>query len=198
GKSTDDKLVTLCWFPHFSPDGKWLVTAHGSWRQEEGGEVRVWNVATGKARHVIASPRGVRAVIWSPKGTFFASGNYQGDLRLYDPETAKVMAEMQTPRGDAIEVLQVTPDEQTIIGATITGWIHLWDVKNKKVKRSLEAHKCGIWGMRLAADGKTLATAGKDEHVRVWNIETGMRLHELPHPAKTEGVAFTSDGATLA
>src|SRR5207249_4843678 len=73
-----------------------------------------------------------------------------------------------------------------------------WDVKNKKVKRSLEAHKGGIWGMRLAADGKTLATAGKDEHVRVWNIETGMRLHELPHPAKTEGVAFTSDGATLA
>jgi WD40 repeat protein len=65
-EATSDKLVTLAWFPSFSPDGKWLVTAHGSWRGEEGGEVRVWNVTTGKVRHTVPSPRGVRAVIWSP------------------------------------------------------------------------------------------------------------------------------------
>ncbi len=113
----DEKLVTLAWFPDFSPDGRWLVTPHGSWKAEEAGEVRVWEVLTGKLRHVIKSPRGVRAVIWSPKGTFFASGNYQGDLRLYDPKTAEVTLELQTPPGDSIQVLEVTPDEQTIVGA---------------------------------------------------------------------------------
>src|SRR5262249_44891450 len=25
------KVVRLVWFPRFSPDGKWLITAHGSW-----------------------------------------------------------------------------------------------------------------------------------------------------------------------
>ncbi|HEX5106353.1 MAG TPA: hypothetical protein VFV87_21185, partial [Pirellulaceae bacterium] len=72
-----EKLVTLCWFPDFSPDGKWLVTPHGSWKTTEAGEVRVWNVVTGEAKHIIPSPRGVRTVLWSPKGTFFASGNYR-------------------------------------------------------------------------------------------------------------------------
>jgi WD40 repeat protein len=197
-KKEGEKLVTLAWFPDFSPDGKWLVTPHGSWRQDEGGEVRVWNVATGKARYVIKSPRGVRAVIWSPKGTFFASGNYRGDLWLYDPETGGVTLELKTPSGGSIEILQVTPDEQTIIGCTGAGWVQLWDVKGKKVKKSFPAHAGGIWGMRLAADGKTLATAGKDAFVRVWNIETGKALHEIKHPGETNGVAFTSDNATLA
>jgi WD40 repeat protein len=197
-KSKDgEKVVTLAWFPDFSPDGKWLVTPHGSWKQEEAGEVRVWDVMTGKVRHVIPSPRGVRAVIWSPKGTFFASGNYRGDLRLYDPETAEATLELRSPGGGSIEVLQVTPDEQTIIGATGSGWIQVWDIKQKKVKQSIPSHKGGVWGMRLAADGKTLAAAGKDTYVRLWNIETGKRVHELPHPGETNGVAFTSDSATL-
>jgi WD40 repeat protein len=193
-----DKLVTLAWFPDFSPDGKWLVTPHGSWRKEEAGEVRVWNVMRGKPRYIIKSPRGVRAVIWSPKGTFFASGNYQGDVRLYQPETAEVLAELKTPNGGSIEILQVTPDEQTIIGCTGSGWVQAWDVKAKRVKRSIQAHRGGIWGMRLAPDGKTLATAGKDTFVRVWSLDTGKKLHELAHPGETNGVAFTSDNATLA
>jgi WD40 repeat protein len=193
----EEKLVTLAWFPSFSPDAKWLVTPHGSWRKEEAGEVRVWNVTTGKPRYVIASPRGVRAVIWSPKGTFFASGNYQGDLWLYDPETVKVILELKTPRG-SIEVLQVTPDEQSIVAASGSGSVHVWDLKSKKLKKSIQAHSGGIWGMRLAADGKTLATAGKDAYVRVWNLDTGKPLHELQHPGETNGVAFTSDSKILA
>jgi WD40 repeat protein len=193
----EDKPVTLAWFPDFSPDGKWLVTPHGSWKKDEAGEVRVWNVKTGKVRHIISSPRGVRTVIWSPKGTFFASGNYRGDVRLYDPEIADVLLELKTPKGGSIEVVQVTPDEQTIIGASGSGWVHAWDRKGKKIKTSFKAHEGGIWGMRLAPDGKTLATAGKDGFVRVWDLETQKPLHELKHPGETNGVAFTSDSATL-
>jgi WD40 repeat protein len=196
--AAQDKPVTLAWFPDFSPDGKWIVTPHGSWKQGEAGEVRVWNVATGKPKHIIPSPRGVRAVIWSPKGTFFASGNYQGDLRLCDPETAEVLLELKAPRGDSIEILQVTPDEQTILGSSGSGQVYTWDVKGKRLKNSLKAHAGGIWGMRLSPSGKLLATAGKDTFVRLWDLATGNPLHEIKHSGETNGVAFTSDNKTLA
>jgi WD40 repeat protein len=194
----EEKAVTLAWFPDFAPDGKWLVTPHGSWKSNEGGEVRVWDVKTGKVRHVIPSPRGVRTVLWSPKGTFFASGNYRGDLRLYDPETAEVIVSLQAPNADTIEVLQVSSDEKTIYGASGSGKVHTWDLSSKTHTMMLMAHQGGIWGMRLSPSDRILATAGKDGYVRVWSTETHKLLNALKHPSETNGLAFTSDSATLA
>src|SRR5262245_31896161 len=68
----DDEVVRLIWFPRFSPDSKWLITAHGSWDGKEGGEVRVWDAASGKPKFVIPVPHGIRTVGWAPKGKFFA------------------------------------------------------------------------------------------------------------------------------
>ena len=76
--------VRFAWFIDFSPAGNWLVAPYGGWDGDEGGEVRVWDVKTGEAKFVIPSSRGVRAAAWSPKGTFFASGNYGGEIRLYE------------------------------------------------------------------------------------------------------------------
>jgi WD40 repeat protein len=195
-----EKPVTLAWFAAFSPDAKWLVTPHGSWKGEEAGEVRIWNVATGEVNHVIPSPRGVRAVAWSPKGTFFASGNYGGQLRLYDPETAKVMLELKTPTGGSIETLQISPDEKTIYGSSGNGEVNVWDVAEKMHKWSFKAHTGGIWGMRLSRDGKMLATAGKDTLVCVWMVSTGkpLAMWKKKHPSETNGVAFNSSGTLLA
>jgi WD40 repeat protein len=149
----EEKPVTLAWFPAFSPDATWLVTPHGSWKPEEGGEVRVWNVETGKAKHVIPSPRGVRTVAWSPKGTFFASGNSQGDLRLYDPETAMILA--AGVFGGSVGLAD-TPDEKSRLasgnGQSICGTL--------VTKAKLSFPACtGICGW-VGPDGKTLA-AGK-------------------------------------
>jgi WD40 repeat protein len=194
-----DKPVTLAWFAAFSPDAKWLVTPHGSWKGDEAGEVRVWNVATGEVKHVIKSPRGVRAAAWSPKGTFFASGNYAGHLRLYDPETAEVKLELKT-RGGSIETLQISPDEKTIYGSSGNGEVNVWDIPGKKHASSFKAHTGGIWGMRLSRDGKMLATAGQDTFVNVWLVSTDkpVAMWKKKHPSETNGVAFTSSGTLLA
>ena len=81
------KAVRLVWFPRFSPDGKRLITAHGSWDANEGGEVRVWEAETGKPKFVIPTERGVRTVAWAPNGKFFVSGDYGGSIFFYDAET---------------------------------------------------------------------------------------------------------------
>lgn len=199
---TAGKPIRFAWFVDFSPDGNLLVTSYGGWDSDEKGEVYVWNIETGRPRFVIPSDRGVRAVVWSPKGTFFASGNYGGLARLYDSKTGKTMLDLSTvdtpTKGGSIEVLQITPDERWIIGGTGNGKILIWERMTGKLMRTISGHYGDIWGMRLAEDGVTLASAGKDQAVRVWNIESGKRLYEFDHPEATNGVAFTSDRRLLA
>lgn len=192
----EDKPVRLIWFPRFSPDGKWLISAHGGWDQNEGGEARVWDVETGKTKFVIPSERGVRAVGWSAKGKFFAVGNYGGVVRLYDTESGKPTGELRLP-GSA-EVLQITPDEKRLITAHGDGSVRVTELASKKEAYAWkQVHRGGIWGMRLSPNGKTLATAGKDGFVRVFDIQDFKKVHEFKHPGETNGVAFTHDSKFL-
>lgn len=192
----EEKVVRLIWFPRFSPDGKWLLTAHGSWDGKEGGEVRMWNAETGEVKHVLKQPRGVRSVAWSPKGNFFASGNYQGDIRLYDAKTGTQMQEVKA--GGSAEVVLVSPDEKRLIAAQGNGSVRMWELPSRKEIYTWKGvHKGGIWGMTISPDGNTLATAGKDQFVRVYDLPSQKVLHELKHPGETNGLAFSLDNKRL-
>jgi WD40 repeat protein len=192
----EEKPVRLIWFPRFSPDGKWLISAHGGWDQNEGGEARVWDVETGKTKFVIPSERGVRTVGWSPKGKFFAVGNYGGVVRLYDAETGKPTGELRLP-GSA-EVLQITPDDKRLVTAHGDGSVRVSELASRKeVYAWNQVHRGGIWGMRLSPDGKSLATAGKDGFVRLLDMAGFKVVHEFKHPGETNGVAFTNDNKFL-
>ncbi len=190
------KVVRLVWFPRFSPDGKSLLSAHGGWEVQEAGEVRLWNVETGKAEHVIEHPRGVRTVAWSPTGNFFVSGDFGGTLRLFDAGTAKLTKEIQP--GDMIEGVRITENETRLITTHSNGDVLIFALPTlQEVHRFTAAHQENIWGMALSPDGKLLATAGKDKHVRIVDLEALKVVHELQHPNVTNGLAFSLDGKRL-
>lgn len=193
---TDDKPVRLAWFPRFSPDNKFLISAHGGWESKEGGEVRVWEAETGKPRFVNATDRGVRTVGWAAKGKFFVAGDYGGTVHFYDAQSGKPSSEMQF--FDSVEVLQISPDDSRLVTAHGNGTVRITEIASKKeVRVWKQVHRGGIWGMRLSPDGKKLATAGKDAFVRIYDVETGHVLHDLQHPGETNGLAFTKDNQKL-
>jgi RNA polymerase sigma factor (sigma-70 family) len=62
----------------------------------------------------------------------------------------------------------------------------------------LGGHKGAVRAVAFAPDGKTLATAGADKTVRVWDLATRRQIHKLEQPDEAAGVAFSPDGKTLA
>lgn len=191
-----DKVVRLIWFPRFSPDGRRLLTAHGSWDAKEAGEVRVWNVQTGKAEHVLAHPRGVRTVAWSPSGAFFISGAYGGSLRYFDGDTAKMDQSVYLRHG--VEGARFLNDEKQLVTTHTNGDIRVFELPSRKEVHRLEgAHRGGIWGMAVSPNATRLATAGKDKFVRLWDLDARQILHEIKHPGETNGVAFSRDNKRL-
>jgi len=193
GARQDRKVVRLAWFPRYSPDGKWLATAHGHWDANEGGEVRVWDAQTGEAKFVIPTQRGVRTVAWAPKGEYFVSGDYGGMISFYDAQSGKRTDEIKLPRN--VEVLQFLPDEQrrVLVAAVGDGSVRVFDVPSKKPLHSWKLHR-KVWGMAISPDGKTLCMCGQDRVAHLLDMDNYEVLHRLQHPADVNGVVFTEDG----
>jgi RNA polymerase sigma factor (sigma-70 family) len=62
----------------------------------------------------------------------------------------------------------------------------------------LVGHKGKVNAITFAHGGKSVATAGADGTVRVWDPTTGVQLHKLEQAGKAAGVAFSPDGRVLA
>jgi WD40 repeat protein len=190
--ATAAKPVSLIWFPRFSPDGKWLLTAHGHWDARQGGEVRMWEAATGKPKHVIAQPRGVRSVCWSPDSSYFVMGGYAGDMRVFATATGKQLHEANL--GTNIEGVAITSDEKKLVATLGSGSIKVFELPSyQEVQTIKSAHNGGTWGMCLSPDGKLVASCGKDTFVRVHDLTTYQMVFEAKHSGETNGVVFTPD-----
>jgi WD40 repeat protein len=73
-----------------APDGSWLASAG------EDSEVRVWNPATGTARHTLTGHTGwVEALAVAPDGSWFASVDYDGQVRIWDSTTGAPLTSLR-------------------------------------------------------------------------------------------------------
>ncbi|MBL9183917.1 MAG: protein kinase [Verrucomicrobiaceae bacterium] len=59
-------------------------------------------------------------------------------------------------------------------------------------------HPPAVGAVALTKDGKTGITSGRDQVVRVWNVETGEAIAAMPHNSFVEVLALAPDDETLA
>jgi WD40 repeat protein len=212
----------------FSPDGSTLASGSGvaGGQQGEwvGNELRLWDVAAGRARAVLPQPGApVWSVAFSPDGRSLASGGGDGAVRLRDAltgqERAAVAAQGPTsaqmrfaygsrppgpgvalrghgPRG-AIWSLAFSPDGRALIASGADGTIRVWGWSSGPLRAVLPGHGREVRAVAFRRDGQVLATAG-GETARLWEAATGRELTVFRGRLQPRAAALSSDGKALA
>ena len=151
----------------------------------------------------------VFAAAFSPDGKLLATAGRDGLVKLWDPATGK---ERLTFKGHTsyVNCVAFSPDGKVVASGQgqrfVPGEVKLWDPTTGKELASLEAKKGGgahadaVTAVAFSPDGKTLATAGTDGLVRLWDAEGKKLLGGLRPPVGGEvrALAFFPDGKTLA
>jgi WD40 repeat protein len=76
--------------------------------------------------------------------------------------------------------------------------IRVWDLGTGKSTLPVTGLKASVARVVFSPDGKSLATAGADKMVRVWDAGSGRELSALSSPDAVGVVAFSPDGKSLA
>jgi WD40 repeat protein len=179
-----------------SPDGRVLASSANVHTVGEHA-VRLWDAATGKPLVEHAGPQqGIAGVVFSPDGALVAVTSWEGAVHVAEADTGKVR--LRLPHHGT---LAFSPDGKTLITGSgyPRGIIRVWDLASGKEICQFPAHKEGLRTLALAADGRTLVTAGGDERLRLWDLSAGREVHDFG--GKTSYVirlALAADGKTLA
>jgi WD40 repeat protein len=150
-----------------SPDGTRAVSLGGSL-------IHLWDTQSGKPVAALAETEGSNeadtAAEFSSDSKLLATT--QGEsLSLWDAQTGELLHGPLTQQGP-ISLIRFNPDG-TRIAATVRSAVHLWDARSGKSVGVPLIHNADVMALRFSQDGGFLATAARDNSVRVWNVENG-------------------------
>lgn len=190
-------------FVAFSPDVSKIATTSRRFI------AKIWDADTGKELQIIDAnvdgrhpftthyyPK-LTSAAFSPDGRRIATSSWGPLVRIWDVESGK---ELQTLTGHAAVVhsIRFSLDGKNIVTASEDRSARIWDAESGKELRQLEHPRMkDVPGSDRGAfadfspDGKKIITfVHGDPVARIWETDTGEKLHELPGHSSSVGSAF--------
>jgi WD40 repeat protein/SpoVK/Ycf46/Vps4 family AAA+-type ATPase len=144
----------------------------------------------------------IHSVAFSPDGQRLASGDFNGDICLWDASTHQLQSIL---KGHANWVQSVTysPNSKILASGSFDCTVRLWDIDTGACLKTLTGHTLGVYSVAFSPEGKVLASGSDDYTIRLWDVNTGECLTSLQYeddinPHGFRSVAFSPDGQTLA
>jgi WD40 repeat protein/serine/threonine protein kinase len=211
----------------FAPDGRLL--ASGNWgtaqRHPGIGVIRVWDTKTWREmRSLDADAHGVLGVAFSTDGRRLIVAT-EDKILVWDEAASQPSLLIRTVPAVPTFVA-MSPDGKRLASAEVGGRVMIWDARETRLLLTLQvplfpAHCVGNLGAALIdfpvqvlpahasrvtglafhprADAHTMASAGADGTLKLWDTRTWKLRHEQQaHLGGIHGVAFSPDGKHIA
>ncbi|ARV58820.1 hypothetical protein BZZ01_09380 [Nostocales cyanobacterium HT-58-2] len=140
----------------------------------------------------------ILAIAFSPDGQMLATGDANGEVRLWQVADSKLLLICKGHTGWVHSVV-FSPDGRMLSSASSDQTLKLWDTTDGTCLKTLTGHNQRVRSVAFSPDETILCSGSSDCTVRLWDINSGECQKILSgHTSYIWSVAFSPDGMTLA
>jgi WD40 repeat protein len=143
-------------------------------------------------------------VTFSPDGKLLATGDWNGDIKIWNAQTREKIAELpkqELPVGG----LAFSPDGSLLASGTGNykeyqkpGTVKLWNTNNWQEVANLPGPSAKMRRVQFSPDGKTLVASGSQPQLLIYDVQSKKLAARMEVGTEAASIAFLPDSQTVA
>jgi len=148
---------------------------------------------------LVITTNGQRAGAYSKDAKTLFTGGFDGNIYLWDPETAQLRSTFKNAHNLPVNQLVFNPEGNQLASCAGDFIIRLWDFDVVLQSRDFEGHDAPVWTAAFSPDGTRVISASGDRTVKVWQRDTGKVAFTISdHTSPVTVAMFSPDGKLIA
>ena len=128
---------------------------------------------------------------------YLAGANDSQVIQLWQANTGQQIGELKG-HGDRVSCLVLSPSGQTLISGSKDQTIRFWDLRTKKIRRTLEGqydgHLSEITTLAISPDNQILLSCDLDNSLKIWDVNHARVMKNISFSADINCLAINPNG----
>ncbi|XP_050383444.1 autophagy-related protein 16-like [Argentina anserina] len=154
------------------------------------------NPSTCKNR-INAHDGGCSSILFEYNSGKLISGGQDGTIKKWDTTTGALANTLHGCIGSVLD-LAITHDNRSIIAATSSNKLYVWDANSGRVRHTLTGHTDKVTAVDVNKfSSRHIVSAAYDRTIKIWDLQKGYCTNTIIHLKHCNALSFSIDGQTI-
>ncbi|KAE9602665.1 putative transcription factor WD40-like family [Lupinus albus] len=167
-------------------------------RSEEGAEFFLESNIPSMCKYRLnAHEGGCAAIFFEYNSSKLITGGQDRSVKVWDTNTGTLSSNLRGCLGSVLDLI-ITHDNRSVIAASSSNNLYVWDLSSGRVRHSLTGHTdkvCAVDASKVSS--RHVVSASYDRTIKVWDLVKGYCTNTIISHSNCNALSFSTDGQTI-